>query len=145
MEERDPTRLNILIEINRIKYSAKNLRVFISILSLFILYYYLFYSDNNEIPNPYFYLFILLFIFGFFYPKIIKPIYLAWMICVTIIGSIITNIILILVFYIILTPLSMLYRMKQRKTFKLKVGDSISFWKFRKTDEDSKSILEKLY
>lgn len=145
MEERDPTRLNILIDINRIKYSAKNLRVFISILSLFILYYYLFYSENNGIPNPYFYLFILLFIFGFFYPKIIKPIYLGWMICVTIIGSIITKIILILVFYIILTPLSMLYRMKERKTSKSKVGDSISFWKFRKIDEDSKSILEKLY
>ena len=63
----------------------------------------------------------------------------------SIIGSIITKIILILVFYIILTPLSMLYRMKERKTSKSKVGDSISFWKFRKIDEDSKSILEKLY
>lgn len=54
---------------------------------------------------------IILLIFGFIYPRVLGPIYKAWMIFGTVIGFIITNVILTIFFYFIVTSLAIIFRL----------------------------------
>ena len=71
-------------------------------------------------------------ILGIVIPFILKPIYWVWMIFATILGWILTRVILSLLFYVIFTPIGLILRLfgKQFLEFKWNKTDS-TYWNYR--------------
>ncbi|MBU0529150.1 sxtJ [bacterium] len=85
-------------------------------------------------------LFILL---GIFIPKILKPIYIIWMTFATILGWIMTRVILIILFYLIVTPIGLIARIFGAKFLDLSWQSNVkSYWNRR---EKTVSDLEKQF
>ena len=75
---------------------------------------------------------VVLCIFGLAIPVILKPIYWVWMIFATILGWIMTRMILSLIFYIIITPIGIISRFFGKQFLELKYDKSIgSYWNYR--------------
>ena len=71
-------------------------------------------------------------ILGIAIPFILKPIYWAWMIFATILGWIMTRVILSLIFYIIVTPIGLILRFFGKQFLELRWDKSKeSYWNFR--------------
>ena len=75
---------------------------------------------------------IFLFVGGLSIPIILKPIYIIWMIFATIMGWLMTRFILSLLFYGLITPISLIARLMGKKFIYLR-GDKInnSYWNYR--------------
>ena len=81
-------------------------------------------------------------ILGIVIPFILKPIYWVWMIFATILGWIMTRVILSLLFYIIVTPIGLIPRFFGKQFLELKWDKSkISYWNYMNT----KQLYEKIY
>ena len=71
-------------------------------------------------------------ILGIAIPFILKPIYWVWMIFATILGWIMTRVILSLLFYIIVTPIGLIPRFFGKQFLELKWDKSKeSYWNYR--------------
>ena len=71
-------------------------------------------------------------IFGIAIPFILKPIYWVWMIFATILGWIMTRVILSLLFYIIVTPIGLIPRLFGKQFLELKWNKIDStYWNYR--------------
>ena len=69
---------------------------------------------------------------GLVMPNILKPFYLVWMIFATILGWIMTRVILSLLFYIIVTPIGLIPRFFGKQFLELRWDKSKeSYWNFR--------------
>ena len=80
-----------------------------------------------------------LLILGVTIPAILKPIYWVWMIFATIIGWIMTRVILSLLYYMIFTPIGFIPRLFGKQFIELNWNKTDStYWKYR-----TKSIFEK--
>ena len=74
----------------------------------------------------------ILFVLGILVPAILKPIYWIWMIFATILGWIMTRVILSLLFYIIITPIGLIPRFFGKQFLELKWDKSKeSYWNYR--------------
>ena len=74
----------------------------------------------------------ILFMLGILVPAILKPIYWIWMIFATILGWIMTRVILSLLFYIIVTPIGLIPRFFGKQFLELKWDKSKeSYWNYR--------------
>lgn len=74
-------------------------------------------------------IFILL---GYFIPIILKPIYIVWMTFATILGWIMTRVILTILFYLIVTPIGLIARVLGTKFLDLSWNDKVSsYWNKR--------------
>jgi len=75
---------------------------------------------------------IFLFVGGLSIPIILKPIYIIWMIFATIMGWLMTRFILSLLFYGLITPISLIARLMGKKFIYLR-WDKInnSYWNYR--------------
>ena len=79
---------------------------------------------------------LVLCVFGFAVPIILKPIYWAWMTFATILGWIMTRVILSLLFYIVITPIGVLSRLFGKKFLDIKWDKSKdTYWNFRQKKE----------
>jgi len=130
----------MLEEIKNIKSEKSDLRKFgITIgVILFIIAGFLFWKEKESFQ-------ILLnfgvtfCILGIAIPFILKPIYWVWMIFATIIGWIMTRVILSLMFYAIITPIGFILRLFGKQFIELNWNKTDStYWKYR-----TKSIFEK--
>ena len=75
---------------------------------------------------------IVLFAFGIAIPVVLKPIYWIWMIFATILGWIMTRVILSLLFYVIFTPIGLIPRIFGKQFIELKWNSSKdSYWNYR--------------
>ncbi len=137
-------------EFKHIQSSKKDLKNFALLMGgiLSILGVYLFYKYHGH----YFFLtlFGLLLIFtGLIRPNILKPSQKIWMGFAIILGFLVTNIILIVFFYLCITPLSLVARIFGKKfsdlSYKENTGSSASYWKMRQDAEYSKDQLEKQF
>ena len=80
---------------------------------------------------------------GFFIPSILKPIYIIWMTFATILGWIMTRVILTILFYLIVTPIGLIARIFGVKFLDLSWNDNVkSYWNKR---EGSVSDIEKQF
>jgi len=80
---------------------------------------------------------------GFFIPTILKPIYIIWMTFATILGWIMTRVILTILFYLIVTPIGLIGRIFGAKFLDLSWNDDVtSYWNKR---EGSVSDIEKQF
>ncbi len=69
---------------------------------------------------------------GYFIPKILKPIYIIWMTFATILGWIMTRVILTILFYLIVTPIGLIARMFGVKFLDLSWRNNVnSYWNKR--------------
>lgn len=97
----------------------------------------------------YFYLFILSAFFLFFgvvLPVLLKPIYKIWMSLALVLGSIMTRIILSVLFYLIITPLGLISKLSRKDFLDLKFDQSAgSYWIQRKKIPLEKSNYEKQF
>ena len=74
-----------------------------------------------------------LLILGIAIPVILKPIYWVWMVFATILGWIMTRVILIVLFYFVVTPISLVFRLSGKQFIDLSWNKRMStYWKYRK-------------
>ena len=82
---------------------------------------------------------VILCVLGVVVPVVLKPIYWLWMIFATILGWIMTRVILGILFYTVITPIGLILRFFGKKFLELKWDRSeSSYWNVR-----SKTMLEK--
>ena len=130
----------MLEEIKNIKSEKSDLRNFgitISVI-LLIIAGFLFWKEKESFQIL-FTFGVTLCILGIAIPFILKPIYWVWMIFATIIGWIMTRMILSLMFYMIFTPIGFILRLFGKQFIELNWNKTENtYWKYR-----SKSIFEK--
>ena len=71
---------------------------------------------------------------SFFKPKLLRPLNLTWIKLGEILGKIIAPIVMALVFFIILTPMSFLVRVLGKDLLRLKFSKNNTYWIKRKTN-----------
>ena len=137
----------MLEEIKNIKSEKSDLRKFgITIgLILLIIAGFLFWKEKESFQI------LLTFgvtfcILGIAIPFILKPIYWVWMIFATILGWIMTRVILSLLFYIIFTPIGLILRFFGKQFLELQWDKSKeSYWNFRTNEHLKKENYEKQF
>ena len=82
---------------------------------------------------------------GYVLPVLLKPIYLVWMTIAVILGWIMTRVIISVVFYLILTPISLITRLFGEDFLALKKIDSDSYWNLRDSDYETNQDYEKQF
>ncbi len=135
---------DILFEIKKIKETKKDLRKFgLSVGIVFLLISALLFWFEK---NTYLYFTIAgttLTILGIVYPLILKPLNKIWMSLSIILGWIMTRVILIILYYIVLTPTGIIAKIFRNNFLKLKNDKSNdSYWEVRKDRKIKKSDFE---
>ena len=82
---------------------------------------------------------------GYVIPALLKPMYLVWMTIAVILGWVMTRVILSMVFYFILTPISLITRLLSKDFLALKIIDSDSYWNHRDSDYETNQDYEKQF
>ena len=98
--------------------------------------------------NHYFYCFIfsILFLICSFVPLILKPFHKIWMTLALVIGYIVTRVILYVLFYFILTPVSVINKLLGNQFLDIKMDKTKeSYWNYRKVKAFNKSDYEKQF
>ncbi len=124
---------DILFEIRNIKQTKKDLRKFgLSVgIVILIISALLFWNEKNS--YPYFGAAgFLLTVLGIFYPASLKSVNKAWMSLAIVLGWVMTRVILIILFYIVLTPIGIIAKIFRKNFLELKTDKSInSYWEVR--------------
>ena len=137
----------MLEEIKNIKSEKSDLRNFgITVgIILLIISGFLFWKEKESFQILLFFG-VTLFILGIAIPFILKPIYWIWMIFATILGWIMTRVILSLLFYIIFTPIGLIPRFFGKQFLELRWDKSKeSYWNFRTNEHLKKENYEKQF
>jgi len=73
-------------------------------------------------------------------PVVLKPVHTVWMSFAIVMGWVMTRVILVALFFVVLTPLALLLRLLGKDLLDLKFerGSSESYWLPRKVDESKK-------
>lgn len=134
-------------EIKNIKSTKKELRSFGLTLGVVLGLLGTFFFWKGRFDH--YYLFILsLFLLGFglVYPSVLKPFQRVWMTIALIIGYIMTRVILCLLFYFIITPISFISRICGASFLDMKIEKSKgSYWIQRKQENFNRENYEKQY
>lgn len=120
-------------EIKNIKSEKSDIRKFGITIGLFlmILAGILFWRGRESFP-----IFLVsglvLLVLGLTIPIVLKPIYWVWMVLAVILGWIMTRVILVLLFYVVLTPIAMFSRLSGNRFLDLKWEKSEdTYWNYR--------------
>lgn len=130
----------MLEEIKNIKCEKSDLRKFGITLGmiLIIISIFLFWKEKESFQillN----IGVLLSVLGIVIPVVLKPIYWIWMIFATILGWVMTRVILSLLFYVIFTPISLFPRLFGKQFLELKWNrTNRTYWNYR-----SEGVVEK--
>lgn len=122
----------ILKDISYEKSDIKKFGIIFSVIML-IVSIFLFYKSSNL----YFFtgLFFIFLSFGILFPIAIKPIYALWMILGSILGFLMTIVILTFIFYLIMFPISVIARILKKNFLELKLNKKAnSYWNDRNTN-----------
>ncbi len=89
---------------------------------------------------------LLLFIFGIFYPSLLYYPYIIWMGFATLIGFVVSRIILVILFYGLILPIGLVSRLCRGNFLNKKFDPEIStYWVKYKQKNQTKKELEQLY
>ena len=87
-----------------------------------------------------------LFTGGLLLPKVLKPLYILWMLLAHMLSWINTRIILGLIFYLIFTPMGLIMRLIQRDSLQRKIDQEIdSYWVYREKPKNIKEHFERQF
>lgn len=137
----------MLEEIKNIKSEKSDLRKFgISVgIILMLIAGFLFWKEKESFQIL-LTIGVVLCIFGVAIPAVLKPIYWIWMILATILGWIMTRVILSLLFYVILTPIGLIARFLGKQFIELRWDKTYStYWNYRNKDEFEKEKYAKQF
>ena len=137
----------MLEELRNIKSEKSDIRKFgITIgVILLIITGFLFWKEKESFQILLIFSVTLCFL-GIAIPFILKPIYWVWMIFATILGWIMTRVILSLLFYIIITPIGLILRFFGKQFLELRWDKSKeSYWNFRTNEHLRKENYEKQF
>jgi len=88
----------------------------------------------------------LLFVLGIAIPAVLKPIYWVWMILATLLGWVMTRVILGLLFYVVITPIGLLSRLFGNQFLELEWDKSKdSYWNTKNTNQQKNEDYERQY
>ena len=82
---------------------------------------------------------------GLIIPVMLKPFYFVWMTFAAILGWVMTRVILIVVFYLILTPIGLITKLFREDFLALKKIESDSYWNYRNSSEELNQNYEKQF
>ena len=139
--------MSLIEEIKNIKSSKKDLRKFgITVGSVLVVLAIVFYF----LDRSYFIYFgaagLVLIIMGFISPVILKPLNKVWMGLAIVLSWLSSRIILIVVFYLVLTPISLIAKISGKKFLDLKYkSEKDSYWIKREIIKPDRSSYEKQY
>ena len=89
---------------------------------------------------------IILLASGLAIPIILKPVYWVWMIFATILGWVMTRVILSLLFFVVVTPIGLILRMFRKQFLELKWDTTQNtYWNYRPTNEYNLKSYEKQF
>jgi hypothetical protein len=74
---------------------------------------------------------VLLGIWGLLWPRGLRPLYRVWMGLAVVLNYFVSRLILILIYYLLLTPIGLMLRLLGRDLLDLKLHDRSSYWHFR--------------
>ena len=137
----------MLEEIENIKSEKSDLRNFGIIVGIILLVIsgFLFWKEKESF-QIFLAIGIILFLTSIALPSVLKPVYWMWMIFATILGWIMTRIILSLLFYIIITPIGLTSRFFGKQFLQLRWDKSKeSYWNFRTNEHLQNENYEKQF
>jgi len=120
-------------EIKNIRSEKSDLRKFGITFGLILLIIagFLFWKEN-ELFQIILTIGVVLYVLGITLTVVLKPIYLMWMIFATVLGWIMTRVILSVLFYAILTPIGLILRLFGKQFLELKWNKTdITYWNYR--------------
>ena len=83
---------------------------------------------------------------GLILPVLLRPFYIIWMSLASVLGFIMTRVILSLVFYLIFTPVGLVLRLLRKDLLNRKIEpDKQSYWELRPEEEYDPKSSEKQY
>ena len=134
-------------EVRNIKSSKKQLRNFEIMAGIILgLLGGLFYRQQN---SCYPYLLVLSAVFllsGLLLPNLLRPIYKVWMLLALLLGWFTTRVILIVLFYGVVTPIGLLTKLFKKDFLNLKSGHDVdSYWIYRQKTKFTKEDYEKQF
>lgn len=137
----------LLEEIKNIKSTKKELRKFGLVVGVFFGLIGLLFLWKGRPSYPYlFALSAFLLVFGIAFPVVLKPIQKVWMSIALVIGFFMTRVILCLLFYLIITPISVLSKVCGARFLDSTIEKSKdSYWIQRDSSVFNKERYEKQY
>jgi len=134
-------------EVRNIKSSKKQLRNFEIMAGIILgLLGGLFWWQQN---GCYPYLLVLSAVFllsGLLLPNLLRPIYKVWMLLALLLGWLTTRVILIVLFYGVVTPIGLLAKLFKKDFLNLKSGHDVdSYWIYRQKTKFTKEDYEKQF
>jgi hypothetical protein len=137
----------LIDDIRNIKSGKKDLRNFAIVIGVALLLIGLLMLLKKN--HAFIYLFItsgIILILGFILPVVLKPLQKIWMTFAVIMGWIVSRIILIILFFIILTPISLISRLFGKKYLDIRMDKTEdSYWHLREKRQLSKTDCEKQF
>ena len=104
----------------------------------------MFVYQFNEIAKVLFILSIIFLAISILIPNILLPLNKAWMKVGFILGTIISPLIIGLIFFVIFTPISFLFKIIRRDELRLKkTTNQSTHWRIKKHQDDNQSSLKK--
>lgn len=106
---------------------------------------YLLWKKNNYFEYSFF-LAAAFFILGLVLPSVLKYIYKAWMSLAVVMGFIMTRVIMVIIFYLIVTPLGLIASITGKQFLDMKIDKSAkSYWISREKTQKVKSYYERQF
>jgi len=110
---------------------------------LAIIGFFLLWKKNNNYDYI-LYLAAAFFITGLILPSVLKPVYKVWMAISVVMGFIMTKVIMIIIFYLIVTPIGLIASLTGKEFLDMKIDKSAkSYWIAREKTQNIKADYEK--
>jgi len=119
--------------IKNLKPKSKDLRIFcLILLTLLLVLIFFSYSKQNIYLIKVCFFGLMTIMIGLIKPKLIKPIYFVWMWVGTMMGWIVSRIWLSLIYFIIISPISFIMRLFNKRYIKTRLDKNVNtYWNNR--------------
>jgi len=145
---------DVKTDLKALELSKKKLRNFgLLVGGIFLLLsVWIFFSQRNRLPETsnytFAYIFLvvggILFLFGALFPLLLKTTYKIWMGLAIAMGWVVSRILLIILFYLVVTPIRLIAKLSGKKFLDLKFRDNkSSYWVIK--PKDAKIDYKKMY
>ncbi len=138
----------IIEEIKNIKSEKSDLKKFGFLIGMVLLLAssYLLWKEQYGYAIGGFVVGAVFIVLGFILPSVLKPLQKAWMAFAVVMGFVMTKIIMVIVFYAMVTPIGLLGRLGGKKFLDLKIERGVaSYWIKRPPAEMEKSNYERQF
>jgi hypothetical protein len=137
----------MLEEIRNIKSEKGDLRKFGIVIGTFflILAGYFFWKENG-VFQILFIVGVILFVISTTIPVTLIPVYWPWMVFASILGWVMTRVILSFLFYLVFTPIGLILRLVGKQFIEIKINQSQrSYWKVKASESFKKENYDRQF